>query len=299
MESVRKSISFSLLLACAIALWWAMGRAESPTSRAQLEAAAERGDPEAEFTLGKAYDSGKGVPRDPKKAFEYYRRAAEQGNAKAQNNLAALYATGSEGVEKNEAEARKWLRKAAEQGVPLAQDNLGLMLARAGDKEAIKWFEKSAEQGLLSAQLHLANLFYNGGNGVERDYAQAARWMRQAAEQKSTWAQNILGVMYLNGFGVPRDPAEAMDWFRRGAEQGDAKAQSNLGQMLCSGNGVQTNPEEGYMWLALSAEQGEITAVKFIADFQTGMTPKQIAAGKKLVEEYKLKHKPSPTPSKP
>ena len=296
--TLRKLISFRLLLVCAVALWWATSRAESPAPRDSMEAAAERGDPEAEFALGKAYDSGKGVARDPKKAFKYYRRAAEHGNAKAQNNLASLYATGSDGVEKNEAEARKWLRKAAEQGASLAQDNLGLLLARDGDEEATKWFEKSAEQGLLSAQVHLANLLYNGGNGVQQNHARAAKWMRKAADQKSAWAQNVLGVMYLNGFGVQRDPAEAINWFRRAAEQGDAKAESNLGQMLCSGNGVQTNPEQGYKWLTLSAEQNEITAIKFLTDFQTGMTPAQIAAGKKLVEEYKSRRSASPTPGK-
>lgn len=273
-----------------------MGRATE--FNANVEAAAQRGDPEAEFALGQAYDTGQGVPRDPKKAFEYYRRSAEHGHAKAQNNLASLYATGAGGVEKNNAEARKWLRKAAQQGAALAQDNLGLLLTQENDPEALRWFEKAAAQDLLSAQLHLGNLYYNGSAGVEKDYAKAATWLRKAANQNNAWAGNVMGVMYQNGFGVERDLAEATRWFRRAAAEGDAKAQSNIGQMYCVGNGVQADPAEGYKWLALSAEQNEITAIKFLEDFQTGMTAEQIAAGRKRVEEYKQSRPPATSKSK-
>lgn len=290
-SKIRKLASFWLPLMVAVALWVAMGRAEDFDAQ-RVQAAAAKGDPNAEFLLGQAYDTGKVLPHDEAKALDYYRRAAEHGQAKAQNNLASLYASGTGGVPQDKAEARKWLQKAAEQGAALAQDNLGLMLSQEGDKEAAKWFGKAADQGLLSAQLHLGNLYYDGGNGVEQDYAQAARWLRKAAEQKNARAQNTLGVMYQNGRGVERDLTEAARWFQRAAEQGDAKAQSNLGQMYCDGSGVRVNPAEGYKWLTLSAERNEITAIKFLADFQTGMTPEQIAAGRKLVEEYKLGQTP-------
>ena len=255
----------------------------------QLKRGAERGDPEAEFALGKAYDTGKGVPLDPPKAFEYYRLSAKHGNAKAQNNLASIYATGSNGVKMNDAEARKWLRRAAEQGAALAQDNLGLILAEESDPEALRWFERAATQGLLSAQRHLGNIYYNGTNGIERDYVKAFYWLQKAAEQNDAWSQNLLGVMYQNGQGGPPDTALAMLWFGRSAEQGNAKAQSNLGQMYCLGHGVETNPVEGYKWLTLSVEQKERTAEKFLAGFASNMTPEQRAEGKRLAEEFKPK----------
>ena len=294
---IAKWASFFVPLTLAIVLWVAMGRAGSFDPKS-LQIVAEKGDPEAEFTLGQAYDTGKGVPPEPKKALEYYRRAAEHGNAKAQNNLASFYATGTGGVHKNDVEARKWLRKAAEQGAALAQDNLGLMLAQENDPEALKWFQRAAEQGLLSAQLHLGNIYYHGSNGVKRDYVQAFTWLQKAAEQNNPWAQNILGVMYQNGQGGKSDPALAMLWFERAAEQGNAKAQSNLGQMYCLGKGVVSNAVEGYKWLTLSVEQGEVTAQKFLPEVEAGMTPGQIATGKALVEEYKRKLATSPAPGK-
>jgi TPR repeat protein len=61
------------------------------------------------------YANGEGVPKDAAKAVEWYRKAAEQGNAHAQFNLARMYDVG-EGVPKDTAKAVEWHRKAAEQG---------------------------------------------------------------------------------------------------------------------------------------------------------------------------------------
>ena len=57
--------------------------------------------------------------------FNSLRKAAEQGDAKAQYNLGIAYYNG-EGVAKDQVEAVKWWRKAAEQGDAQAQLYLGL-----------------------------------------------------------------------------------------------------------------------------------------------------------------------------
>jgi TPR repeat protein len=82
---------------------------------------------------------------------KWYRLAAEQGNAAAQNNLGLCYHKGL-GVTQDPAEAVKWLRKAAEQGAPGAQHNLGAAYANGeGVKEdlveAYKWFSLASAQG--------------------------------------------------------------------------------------------------------------------------------------------------------
>ena len=56
-----------------------------------------------------------GWPQSDAEAVKWYRKAAEQGHAAAQNNLGAMYANG-QGVARSDAEAVKWFRKAAEQG---------------------------------------------------------------------------------------------------------------------------------------------------------------------------------------
>ena len=61
------------------------------------------------------YKKGWGVLQDYAEAVKWYRLAAEQGYAKAQNNLGVRYENG-EGVLQDYAEAMKWYRLAAEQG---------------------------------------------------------------------------------------------------------------------------------------------------------------------------------------
>jgi TPR repeat protein len=50
--------------------------------------------------------------------------------------------------------------------------------------------------------------------------------------------------MYAEGAGVPRNYDEAMKWYRKAAEQGEAFAQSNLGFMYENGKGVPQNYDE-------------------------------------------------------
>src|SRR5690349_19871986 len=57
---------------------------------------------------------------DEQEAVRWHRKAAEQGDASAQNSLAACYAHGT-GVKKDEQEAVEWYRKADKQGYGSAQ----------------------------------------------------------------------------------------------------------------------------------------------------------------------------------
>ena len=86
-------------------------------------AAAEKGDAEAQFSLGKCYFRGEGVKEDKAEAVKWFRKSAEQDNAKAQNNLGLCYYEG-EGVKKDKTEARIWLEKATAQGDIYAVDLL-------------------------------------------------------------------------------------------------------------------------------------------------------------------------------
>lgn len=86
--------------------------------------------------------------------------AAEQGDAKAQAQLGAMYLLGS-GVEKNE-------------------------------QQAAEWFLKAARQGYADAEIIVAAL-YDSGVGVKNDMPQATHWYEQAAAHGHSTAQAILG----------------------------------------------------------------------------------------------------------
>ena len=88
-------------------------------------------------------------------AVKWYRKAAEQGDAVAQNNLGVMYKKGR-GVTQDYAEAVKWYRKAAQQGYARAQSNLGWMYRNGNgvpqDKiTAHMWYNISASNGFLGA----------------------------------------------------------------------------------------------------------------------------------------------------
>ena len=56
-----------------------------------------------------------GVPEDDAEAVKWYRKAAEQGLAQAQNNLGSMYARG-EGVPEDYVKAHMWWSLAKAQG---------------------------------------------------------------------------------------------------------------------------------------------------------------------------------------
>jgi len=106
---------------------------------------AERGDAEAQYSLGTLYAEGKGVEQNDATAFLWFQRAAHQGVAAAQYNVGATYATGA-GIGKSDVDAARWFRRAADQGMAFAQLNLGLLYAAGNgvpqdDVEAYKWLE--------------------------------------------------------------------------------------------------------------------------------------------------------------
>ena len=66
------------------------------------------------------------MPKDPAKAVELFQKAADQGNADAQNNLGVMYYSG-EGCPEIRPRPTEWFKKAAAQGNADAQANLDAM----------------------------------------------------------------------------------------------------------------------------------------------------------------------------
>ena len=52
--------------------------------------AAEQGNADAQYALGRMYYNGEGVPRDEAEAVHWFRMAAELGHAEAQDQLARM-----------------------------------------------------------------------------------------------------------------------------------------------------------------------------------------------------------------
>ena len=131
------------------------------------------------------------------------------------------------------------------------------------------------------------------GQGAPRDYLEALRWFRAAADQDNASAQFSLGALCENGYGVEQDYAEAVKWYRKAADQGDAAAQLNLGIMYYYGRGVPQNYVEGHRWLNLAASrflpseaEKRHRASKNREIMAKKMTVSQIAEAQKLAREW-------------
>lgn len=125
---------------------------------------------------------------------------ALEGNVVGQNLMGLCYNEGYCGFPKNKAAAVWWFHKAAEQGDAVAQAELASFYVLGNGvmenyTEAAKWARKAAEQGYADAQW-LLGIMYKNGMGVVRDEEQARYWWRQAAAQGHAKARE-----YLQDFG--------------------------------------------------------------------------------------------------
>ena len=157
--------------------------------------------------------------------------------------------------------------------------------------QAVQWWQKAADQNQVAAESALGELYLipaapYGTNYL--NYPKAVGLLRQAVAQDSVHAMNNLGAAYESGLGVERDFKEAARWYRAAAERGDALAQANLGQLYFDGRGVPFDLEQAYKWFKLSANQGNTRGTVGFGNFQGHqlLTPKQLAEAEQMVVQF-------------
>jgi len=106
----------------------------------------------------------------------------------------------------------------------------------------------AAERGDVDAQLDVAAHFE-----IEKNYVEAANWLRKAAGQGDSDAQSNLGYYYLAGIGVEKDYAAAVEWLRKSAAQGNGGALLLLGGCYRDARGVSKDDIQAYALLNLAA----------------------------------------------
>jgi hypothetical protein len=84
--------------------------------------------------------------------------------------------------------------------------------------------------------------------------------------------------MYGHGQGVGRDFREAAHWYLKAAESGYAPAQGKLGQLYATGKGVPLDYVAAHAWYKAAAAGGYEPARKAMADLSRTMTSRQLLA---------------------
>ncbi|MCR5946818.1 sel1 repeat family protein [Salmonella enterica subsp. houtenae] len=187
------------------------------------------------------------------------RRAAEQGDMVAQNELGVLYEKA-----KNHTKSAYWYNKSAEKGYSLAQYNIGVAYENGRGvsknyQKANDWYRKAAIQGYSKAAFNLGMLYFEG-KGVPQDYRKSREWFMQAAEN-NTMAMYAMGRIYYYGLGVPKDDRQAIVWYQKGVDLGSMRARNSLALLYSQGgDGFYKDRVKALSLLIASACQGYVVA---------------------------------------
>ena len=185
---------------------------------------AEKGDAEAQYTLGMCYDlhvSFKGVHENGfrwdfvEEGFGWHMKAAEQGHVDAMRHVGRAYNLGMLGVKKNQ-------------------------------KLAVYWLEKAVEKGDLGAMASLVYHYING-IGCTEDQTKAREYLIKsvATEHPERYLSKVpVGWAYEYGqLGFPVDYAQAWAWYNDAVPTPEAT--ENIKRMIKEGKakGFVTNGE--------------------------------------------------------
>ena len=138
-----------------------------------------------------------GTNRDYDKSFEFYTKAAEQGNSIAINNIGTCYFYGY-GCDQNFSKAFQWYEKSAHLCHSEAMFNVGVCYENGDGKEILAYFG------------------------------------RYYFSFRPTFDTSVFNIVYftLNILGVTKDLTKAKQWYMKAAAQGDEDAQKELDKLI-------------------------------------------------------------------
>jgi len=231
-----------------------------------LEEATKAGDAAAMTVLGNMHRDGWGKKqKNPTKAMELYRKAADLGFAEARFAIASLYYDGA-GVPKDMKEAARWYGLAAKGGRPEHLLSYGHVLNQGAGvtknvARATEHFRRAAEGGNAAGAVEYG-IALRRGFGVRQDVAGSIKWFRIASRAGNAQADHWIAASYLRGEGVTKNPARGIRSLRRSALNGRAAASYALGTCYERGNGVGKSLDEADQWFERAAEMGHKPALE-------------------------------------
>lgn len=188
-----------------------------------LKALADQGLPKAQARLGRMYQKGILVERQPEKAVAYYEKARAQGFPNASGALGFAYQRGL-GVGKDAA-------------------------------KAYELYQEGVARNSSFAKAKLAQM-YMEGEYIGTDYERAYELAYEASRQDPYgFANALMGEIYLKGYGVDQDFDKARGYFEKGVEKGNGRSYGKLGNMYIKGQGVDEDYHRAYTLLLAGAKR--------------------------------------------
>ena len=196
---------------------------------------------------------------------QHHRQAAQEGDARAQYELARTY------YQYNEfAKSFYWWQKSAENGLNAAWVRLAIQYAYGQGVEKDEgraldyiWTAVKGDPADANALCHLG-MFYEQGIGTDASMEQAMTCYRQAAEMGDPVAYFALGMCYFFGKGVPEDTETALSWVGKAAELDYPEAQYFLGLQHFLGERVDRDLYLSIRYLREGAAGGSVDAQQLL-----------------------------------
>lgn len=195
-------------------------------SNAAMDGMVKLGDPASYRKNAGIYRTAAGLINQAVSAAADEERAGEK-------QAADNYAKGRDADNaKNYSEALNWYRKAADGGNASAIYSLGYLYDEGHGVtqdygEALRWYMKGADLGSSSSMNNIGFL-YDEGHGVTQDYFKALEWYQKSAALGNTAAMWNIARLYEDGKGVFKDMSKAREWYSKAADGGDADAKKWL-----------------------------------------------------------------------
>lgn len=236
----------------AMAYWTGRGISKDPAKAFQwLHRARSKGSVPALYALGRAYAQGYGTSRSYPKAAKAFALGAKQGHAASQFGLALSYAKGR-GVAKDLAKAKLWAQRAA----------------RGGSAKAAR-FLKQLEAGTPAESFDLLEALEETSAELAEVWTQGAHddilvASRKAAQAGSVLHSFFLGLAYEKGILVEPEAKQAREWYQASAQYGSPQAARRLADMLRA-SGKPSDWERALPWYQMAVEGRDTLAMRTLA----------------------------------
>lgn len=234
-----------------------------------MRRAEQAGSASAMVALGQLFlGEGGLVDRDLPQAEELFRRAYALKNKDAAFYLGIIEER-LRGEEPAWEKSYEWFKKAAELGNARGFRKLGdYSLAGHGGKEeeAFGFYQAAASLQDASAA-YTIGLLYEQGRSVPKDQVAAAAWMRIAADRGNPLAQNQLGLWLLKGLGVASNFEEGLAYLEKSAKLGFPSACFNLAVILLNRKQDEENVKRAIQLLTSAAEADHVEAAAELAQY--------------------------------
>ncbi|MEQ1951999.1 caspase family protein [Mesorhizobium yinganensis] len=182
-----------------------------------FEAAARKGDPYGQYSLGKALIEGNGIKQDVKRGIGLMNKAVDSGHTYALNQLGAEYFYGNK--------------------VPKDMERAYVM------------FQKSAERGDVWGEVNLG-IMYRDGAYVKQDEAKAYQLFDEANRKLHPYAARLMALM--DRKAGKSDQATLLKLFRESAARGDGWGAFYAAEIVSAEPSLAADPEEAVRLYAMA-----------------------------------------------